>query len=357
MESPKVRWQSASVRVLREVKKTMQTSVKQKIAFLRCPQCGKTLQQNGEELQCSECPKKYPVDNGIPQLYQPNDWEDSKSDVTVAVKSFYERTPFPNYDDVDTIWKFQEKADKSIFARLLDTQIPEQAVILEAGCGTGQLSNFLGIRGSRTIFATDICMNSLKLGNDFRERNQIHNVYFLQMNLFKPVFSAGTFDFIICSGVLHHTSDPYLGLVTLSSLAKKGGFVVIGLYNRFGRIVTDIRRHLFKFTGDRFVSLDPRLRKDGLSDTRKQTWFLDQYRNPHESKHTMGEVLKWFDKCELEFISAIPKPVAFEPFSRDEKLFEKQNAGTRIDRFIVQLALLFSGGREGGFFTMIGRKK
>jgi hypothetical protein len=150
---------------------------------------------------------------------------------------------------------------------------------------------------------------------------------------------------------------PFLGFQSISKLVRKGGFIIIGLYNTYGRIPTKIRRFIFKLSGDRFKGLDPRLRNKNLGDLRKHTWFMDQYRNPHESTHTIGEVLGWFDRTGFEFTNSVPKSTAFEPFSSEEKLFKVNARGTRLDHFLVQLGMLFSGGREGGFFIMIGRKK
>jgi SAM-dependent methyltransferase len=65
--------------------------------------------------------------------------------VTETVKGFYEENPFPNYDDMGSRESLKRKAMKGIFARLLDEQLPRGALILEAGCGTGQLSNFLAM--------------------------------------------------------------------------------------------------------------------------------------------------------------------------------------------------------------------
>ena len=62
------------------------------------------------------------------------------------VKSFYEENPFPNYDDIDSEWSLREKAEQGVFARLLDDQLPANAKVIEIGCGTGQLSNFLGLK-------------------------------------------------------------------------------------------------------------------------------------------------------------------------------------------------------------------
>ncbi len=331
----------------------------QHMDIFSCPSCGGNLNIRKDccKIDCPKCKRVFECEGGIPLLFWSNEWKDSQTDVTNVMKSFYEETPFPNYEDLDSTWSLREKAEKGIFARLLDEQIPPSARILEVGCGTGQLSNFLGIKSGRTIFAADICLNSLKLGQEFKEKNQVDNVAFLQMNLFRPVFVPETFDLVVCNGVLHHTSAPFLGFQSIAKLVKKGGFIVIGLYNSYGRISTDIRRLIFKFSGNRFKFLDLRLRNQNLSVMRKHTWFMDQYKNPHESKHTIGEVLRWFKRAGIEFVSSVPKAVMFESFSPEEKLFKASPAGTGLDHLFVQLGMLLSGGREGGFFIMIGRKR
>ena len=176
------------------------------------------------------------------------------------------------------------------------------------------------------------------------------------MNLFRPVYNPGSFDLVICTGVLHHTSDPFRGFQSLSRLVKSGGHIVVGLYNRYGRIPTDLRRLIFKVSGNHFKFLDPHMRSKGIGDEKKQSWSMDQYKHPHESKHTIGEVMNWFDRTGFEFVNSIPKATALDSFASNERLFAISPKGTNLDHFMVQAGSLLSGGREGGFFVMIGRK-
>ncbi|MHC4069126.1 MAG: methyltransferase domain-containing protein [Planctomycetota bacterium] len=321
-----------------------------------CPACGGDLKTADDAIKCTQCPNSYLIEDGIPLLFWPNEWDSSKKDVTDIVKSFYEKTPFPNYEDAEDVSSLVQKARKGIFARLLNEQIPFNAKVLEVGCGTGQLSNFLGV-SQRFAYGTDICLNSLKLGQQFKENNNLERVRFYQMNLFKPIFKEESFDVVICNGVLHHTADPFAGFQSISRLVKKGGHILIGLYNRYGRITTDIRRVIFRVTNNSFKFLDPRLRDKSVGDVRRLTWFLDQYKNPHESKHTIGEVLKWFDQTGFEFVNSIPKARLSEKFSEKENLFESSPRGNWFDHFIAQSHLISTGNKEGGFFLMIGKRK
>jgi SAM-dependent methyltransferase len=175
------------------------------------------------------------------------------------------------------------------------------------------------------------------------------------MNLFKPPFRAGAFDLVISNGVLHHTRDPLGGFLSVSRLVKPGGCVVIGLYNRIGRLTTDLRKMLFRLSGNRLRFLDAHMRNRSYNEARKQAWFVDQYEHPRESRHSYGEVIDWFESSGFEFLSSIPK-IDSSPFSGREKLFEPHGKGTKLDRFVTQLEMLLAGGVDGSLFIMIGRK-
>ena len=322
---------------------------------LLCPICGRQMEDRPDCVACQSCSHEFSVDSGIPQLFWQNDWPADKPDVTLAMQSFYEQSPFPNYEDFDSSEVFRQKATRGIFAKLLDEQIRHGMTVLEAGCGTGQLTNFLGMTWGRSVYGADACLNSLRLGEAFRRRNQIKGTKFLQMNLFRPVFPPESFDLVICNGVLHHTSDPFLGFQTLARLVKRGGCILIGLYNQYGRLMTDFRRGLFRVFGDGLQNLDPQIR-GRASDRRKLSWFMDQYKNPHESKHTYGEVLEWFEAAGFDYLNSIPKANG-QAFSPDEKLFLPSDPGSSFDHFCVQFVEMLRGSGDGGLFIMIGKRR
>ena len=325
--------------------------------LLCCPGCGGDLGAETGGFKCSKCGHVFKCEDRIAFLFWPNQWESGKQDVTAIEQSFYEEHPFPNYDDADNVTTLADKARSGIFAHLLDEQVPVQATIAEVGCGTGQLSNFLASSSrSRMVFGADLSLSSLRLGEAFRRANRINNLAFCQMNLFRPAFKAGVFDLVISNGVLHHTSDPHGAFASIAKLVRPNGFIAVGLYNSFARIPTDARRMLFNAVGDRFAFLDRRLRTPGLNAARRSAWFLDQYKNPHESKHSFGEVLRWFDAAGFEFVSSIPRADGGAVTSA-HRLFEPHPRGTALDRVAVQLRMLLEGGQDGGLFVMIGRKK
>ncbi len=319
------------------------------------PCCQRKLHRDNGRWVCEECDHAFEVTDDILQLFWPHESIDDPRDVTERVKAFYEQTPFPNYDDHDSLRSLLDKSRNGVYARRLDESVPYNSAVLEVGCGTGQLTNFLGI-SNRQVIGTDLCLNSLKLGETFRKQHGLERVRFLQMNLFRPALIPGTFDVVLCNGVLHHTSDPYGGFRSLVPLLKPGGYFVVGLYNRYGRLMTDLRRQIFRVTGGSGRWIDPILRRGAMGREKHEAWFADQYRHPHESKHTFGEVLRWLDETGLEFVRGVPAMRPDDDGLSGDSLFEPQSRGTRLDRLVAQATEVIARQKEGGFFLMIARK-
>ena len=327
---------------------------KKNVHLFSCPNCHGKVSFSVTRFTCHQCRQSYEVIDNIPRLFLSNEWHPSKSDVTETIKAFYEKVPFPDYDDDDNTWSLIEKARRGVFAQSLDEQIPYDSRILDCGCGTGQLTNFLSLPG-RTVIGTDICLNSLRMGQKFKEKNDLEGSFFVQMNLFRPCFVPASFDLVIANGVLHHTSDPFAGFQSIAELVRADGYIIVGLYHRYGRRWTDMRRVIFRATGEKLQFLDRRLRDKTISRDRRWAWLQDQYRNPHESTHTVGEVLGWLERTGFRFIRSIPGTIPFMGLRESTMLFERERYGTRWERMMTDLGMLL-GGREGGFFIVIGRR-
>lgn len=322
---------------------------------LACPVTGETLALTEGDWHTPDGQRRYVVHNGLANLFAPADPTMSERDVTEMVKAFYEETPFPNYDDIDSRESLAVKAQQGGFAAALDRQLPDRAIVLEAGCGTGQLTNFLGLSWKRRVLGGDVCLNSLRLANGFRERYRIANAAFLQMNLFRPPFRDDSIDVVIANGVLHHTGDARKGFEALLRKVKPGGLILIGLYNSYARLPTLWRGWALARFGRKLYFLDRRLTSGQFNEGRWQAWFRDQYQHPHETRHSIDEVLGWFDTSNVEFMSSIPAADGTS-FTSAVRLFEPHPRGTLGTRAATQLQMLLTGGRDGGLFIMIGRK-
>jgi 2-polyprenyl-3-methyl-5-hydroxy-6-metoxy-1,4-benzoquinol methylase len=109
--------------------------------------------------------------------------------------------------------------------------------ILDAGCGTG----FSTLKLARAnpgakITAVDLSPSSLQLAQQRLKAAGIscENIQFLQGDL-AQINLPQTFDYIYCTGVLHHMPDPTAGLAQLKAHLKPRGLMTLMLYNPHAR--------------------------------------------------------------------------------------------------------------------------
>ncbi len=274
---------------------------------------------------------------------------------TKKVADFYKFAPFPNYKKKDNKQTILEKGDKNFLASKFKNFIGYQKQVLEVGCGTGQLSIYFSIGSNNNIVALDPTFESINLAKKFADQNKIYNINFVNTDIFDDVLKENFFDFIWCNGVLHHTKDPYGAFKIIANSLKDEGYILIGLYNKIGRVRTIFRRLIYKLFGSKPLKiLDPTLRNLKIDESEISAWIKDQYEHPIESLHTIDEVLTWFSKNNISFISSIPSA----DFDYDyNDIFKKKSLGNFFTRLYNQILMIFNNlGSDGGLFVVIGKK-
>ena len=105
-------------------------------------------------------------------------------------------------------------------------------LILDAGCGNGQLSESLSELGA-IVIALDYSTSVFSA----ERRRRSSSVHFAQGDLQTPPFVPGTFDLIVSNGVLHHTPDTAQAFRAVGQLVKPGGRFYLWLYRRPGNFL------------------------------------------------------------------------------------------------------------------------
>ncbi len=277
--------------------------------------------------------------------------------IVKKVSEFYTSNPFPNYKIDDDKISILEKGNKNLLANQFKKFVGHNKKILEIGCGTGQLSTYFSIGNNNLVVAMDATLQSLKIAKNFAKKNDIQNLIYVNADIFEDVLVNEYFDFIWCNGVLHHTKDPNQAFNVAIKSLKKNGYVLIGLYNKFGRLRTLIRKLFYKIIGLKFLEIfDPTLKKLKISKEEKLAWIRDQYNHPQESLHTLDEILNWFEKNKIDFVSSIPT-CDFIDNNYDE-IFKKRSKGNYFYRLLSQILMIFNSlGSDGGLFIIIGKKR
>lgn len=314
------------------------------LGLLCCPRCDGSL---GPELRCLGCGTEYSAPDGIPDLRLPGD------ERTERVRQFYSVAPFPGYPPNATLEWLRARASRSRFARLLDEAIGPGARVVEVGCGTGQMSLYLAAR-DRLVVGADLTRQSLQLATTAARRFGIGNALFVETDLSRAGLRAGSFDVVYCSGVLHHTPAPRAAFAQVAKLARPGGTILVGVYNRIARIPARIRRALTRITGGRWIPGDRILRERVDEPDRYAAWRRDQYCHPEEHSHSLGEVRGWLAESGIEYLRCYPS-VMLDREGEEEDLFGAQSDDWWLEAQLAQTSWLWKLGAEGGLFVVVGR--
>lgn len=154
--------------------------------------------------------------------------------VTRAVAAQYGRWPYP-------VWQRANATTlRSLVAALRacgpDAPVlPERPKILVAGCGTGREAMTLAhLAPDATVTAIELSETSLAVARD-RCAGQA-NLRFLRHDLHTVAELGERFDYIACSGVLHHLPDPEAGWAALVGVLAPGGAMQVALYSKIARL-------------------------------------------------------------------------------------------------------------------------
>jgi SAM-dependent methyltransferase len=102
------------------------------------------------------------------------------------------------------------------------------ALILEAGSGAGRFTEVLAGTGG-TVFSFDF---SSAVDANFLNHGAAPNVHLSQSDILHMPFAPGTFDKVMCLGVLQHTPQPEASFKSLVRQVKPGGELGIDVYTR-----------------------------------------------------------------------------------------------------------------------------
>lgn len=290
----------------------------------------------------------FPNIDGVPSLWGS---EGEHDDVRSRVQDFYEQNPFPSYEGLEEYGELVNKGRNNPFTVELLKAIGYNKLVLECGCGTGQLSHYLQLNNNH-VLGVDMTLNSLALAIEHRLRNRLLRSSFAQMNIFDLAIKDESFDVVISHGVLHHTYDARRAFACVARKVKPGGIVMVGLYNSYARIMTWLRSKGVKLFGNR---IDYVVRNQIRDERKANIWIQDQYFNPHETWHSIGEVLGWFEENGIEFLNCFPR-ILGSSGEDDPGFFSASDPGTRYQRVITQLSWLGTISREGSLFDLVGRK-
>jgi SAM-dependent methyltransferase len=161
------------------------------------------------------------------------------SRISEEVRDFYERYPYPrpidSLDEYRRLWgdRQRRRADFHLFWPARPYR--EDYSILIAGCGTSQAAKHALRWPAAQVTGIDFTATSVSCTEDLRRKYRLKNLQVHQLPVERADELGMSFDQIVCTGVLHHLSDPDAGLNALRDVLKPDGAMHLMVYAPYGR--------------------------------------------------------------------------------------------------------------------------
>ena len=258
------------------------------------------------------------------------------------VRAQYEALPYPPRDPRDEAIRLITgtpshllEVNHYLFSGRLNFVRPFRALV--AGGGTGDAcimmaQQMVDRRCPGEVLYLDLSTASRQICESRAKARGLRNIQFLTGSLLDlPSMPIGEFDYIDCTGVLHHLPDPAAGMRALASVLEPDGGMGVMLYGEYGRSGVYPLQELLRTLAPPSMALE-----DRLAMAKRLIRFLPTTnlfrRNPYLNDHVTGGDAGLYDlllhSCDRAFtvpdigtmaadsglrVVAFLEPVRYEP--------------------------------------------
>ena len=243
------------------------------------------------------------------------------ADRAAAVRAFYESHPYPaplaSLDrGLDRYRDPRRRRAQSLMLWPLEKPRPTRRILV-AGCGTSQAARYALSEPDARVTAIDVSETSLRHTRNLQKKHGVQNLRLHQLAIERVEELGRTFDQIVCTGVLHHLSDPDAGLRSLRNVLAVSGAIHIMVYAPYGRAGVYMMQDYCRLM--RIGVRDQELRDLGLTlqalpaehpiarimkrakDFAEPHALADALLNPQDRAYSAPQLYDWLDRCGLKF--------------------------------------------------------
>ena len=152
----------------------------------------------------------------------------------MEIQQFYNQNQFPGMYTIEDFNNYGDDIENP-YLNIIDKHLGDDITVLDAGCGTGLITNLFAYRRPTNKFVAVDFADSIDYARQFSKTNNINNTKFIKQNLLEHT-SKKQFDVVICQGGLHHIPDWHTAFNQLKTLVKPNGKLILGLYHPWGKI-------------------------------------------------------------------------------------------------------------------------
>ncbi len=243
--------------------------------------------------------------------------------VSAAVRTFYERRPYPppidSLDRYRRLWQDSPRRRAEHHLLWPARAFREDPSILVAGCGTSQAAK-IALRWPRArVTGIDFSATSVRCTEALKRAYRLDHLTVRQLPIADVASLGSVFDQIVCTGVLHHLPNPDAGLRALRSVLAPGGAMHLMVYAPYGRTGITMLQELCRRLGIDSGAGDDELR-DLLAtlkalppghplesllrtapDLRDEAALADALLHPQERAYTVSQLFDFLVRGDVVF--------------------------------------------------------
>ena len=159
-------------------------------------------------------------------------------DIARQVAAFYEAHPYPPpVDDLEAYGRSWDEARRRADFHLFHPAEPwrDDRRVLVAGCGTSQAAHYAVRWPNARVVGIDVSDRAIAFSEALKRKHGLTNLEIVKLPVERAGALAETFEHVVCTGVLHHLSDPEAGLRALCEVLAPRGALHLMVYAPYGR--------------------------------------------------------------------------------------------------------------------------
>jgi len=208
--------------------------------------------------------------------------------------------------------------------------------VLVAGGGTGDATLYLAEQLRETnaaIVYLDLSSASMNIARKRASIRGLANIEWIKGSLLDlPGMNLEAFDYISCTGVLHHLADPAQGLNALNAVLQEHGVLGLMVYATYGRTGIYQIQQLMRLidTGEEDMQKAIENTKAALRSLPASNWFqltesrfpgwkqsdielFDLFLHSQDRSFTVPEVYDWIESCGLHLVDFCTAKLLYRP--------------------------------------------
>lgn len=149
------------------------------------------------------------------------------------IRDFYSSIKFPGEYTIADL-EYYDSIITNRYLKFYDNCISNNKTVIDVGCGSGFIVNFLARRHPNVQFTAVDFSNSIDFAKQFSDNHNIKNIVYHKAD-FVSWESGMQYDMVFCNGVLHHIPSWKYALKKIQEMSRKQ--MVLGIYNTYGKYV------------------------------------------------------------------------------------------------------------------------